>query len=67
VFWDAVDVPEVVVDVVEGTGTVEDAAGVSEALLAFLGRLPCPERPALEGKGDGRGQKNEDLHCQRIL
>jgi hypothetical protein len=38
---------EVMVDVVEGAGSVEDAAGISEALLAFLGRLPCPEHPAL--------------------
>jgi hypothetical protein len=42
-----VDVPGVVVDDVDGAGGVNDAAGISEALLAFLGRLPCPERPAL--------------------
>jgi hypothetical protein len=47
VFWDAVDVPGVVVDDVEGAGGVEDAAGVSEALLAFLGCIHCPEHPAL--------------------
>jgi hypothetical protein len=40
VFWDAVDMPGVVVD---DAGGVEDAAGISEALLAFLGRLACPE------------------------
>jgi hypothetical protein len=34
-------------DDVEGAGGVEDTPDVSEALLAFLGRLPCPERPAL--------------------
>jgi hypothetical protein len=44
VFWHAVEVPGVVVDDVGG---VEDAAGISEALLAFLGHLPCPEQPAL--------------------
>jgi hypothetical protein len=32
---------------VDDAGGVEDAAGVSDALLAFLGRLPCPERLAL--------------------
>jgi hypothetical protein len=44
VFWDAVHVPGVVVDDAGGVG---DAAGTSEALWAFLGHLPSPERPAL--------------------
>jgi hypothetical protein len=47
VFWDAVDVPGVLVDDVEGAGGVADDPDVSEALLAFLGCLPCPERLAL--------------------
>jgi hypothetical protein len=47
VFWDTVDVPEVLVDDIEGAGVIEDTAGISEALLAFLGCLHYPERPAL--------------------
>jgi hypothetical protein len=45
VFWDAVDMPGVVED--DAGGVEEEAADVSDALLAFLGRLPCPERLAL--------------------
>jgi hypothetical protein len=32
---------------VDDAGGVEDAPDVSDALLAFLGRLPCPEPLAL--------------------